>query len=137
MIMLIINSYFTILLSVAIGSLIIFIFGLYLIFSYLIFKKTSSVKLIHETSASTASTADEKLTTIFKANYSMGDISAIAGDDVITTQLDLARAYIEADSMQLAKIDPGACCRARKRCATARSSAIDELSVSYAYCSWY
>lgn len=31
------------------------------------------------------------------------DIKAIAGDDVMTTQLDLARAYIEMDKKQLAK----------------------------------
>lgn len=31
------------------------------------------------------------------------DISAIAGDDAIATQLDLARAYIEADKKILAK----------------------------------
>src|SRR5438445_12840789 len=30
-------------------------------------------------------------------------VSAIAGDDVITTQLDLARAYIEMDQKKLAK----------------------------------
>lgn len=31
------------------------------------------------------------------------DIKAIAGEDVMTTQLDLARAYIEMDNKQLAK----------------------------------
>lgn len=34
------------------------------------------------------------------ANY---DISAIAGDDVMVTQLDLARAYIEMGKIQLAQ----------------------------------
>lgn len=31
------------------------------------------------------------------------DLKAIAGDDVMTTQLDLARAYMEMDKKQLAK----------------------------------
>lgn len=36
-------------------------------------------------------------------SISSHDIKAIAGDDVITTQLDLARAYIELDKFTLAK----------------------------------
>lgn len=31
------------------------------------------------------------------------DVNAIAGDDLLTTQLDLARAYIEMDNKELAK----------------------------------
>lgn len=36
-------------------------------------------------------------------SISSQDIKAIAGDDVMTTQLDLARAYIEMGKKQLAK----------------------------------
>jgi FimV-like protein len=40
-----------------------------------------------------------------RSNYTVTsqDIKAIAGDDIMTTQLDLARAYIEMDKKPLAK----------------------------------
>lgn len=74
MIALIIKSYFVLFLSVGLGSLAIFILGLYWIF------KTSVT-----------------------APKNFNDFSAIAGDDVIATQLDLARAYIETNNKQNAK----------------------------------
>ncbi len=80
MITLIIKSYFAILLSVGIGSLCLFILGL-----YFIFRKTKSNTLPHP-----------------NEGQSVNDLSAIAGDDVIATQLDLARAYIETDKKSLA-----------------------------------
>lgn len=77
MISLILKCYLSILLSVGTGSLLIFIMGLYLIFR----RKPAS-----------------KETT-----KNVEDLSAIAGEDVITTQLDLARAYLETGRMQSAK----------------------------------
>lgn len=74
MIALIIKSYFILFLSVGLSSLIIFMLGLYWIFK--------------------ASPASPK-------NFS--DFSSIAGDDVIATQLDLARAYIETNNKKVAK----------------------------------
>lgn len=74
MISLIIDSYFMVFLSVGIGSLIIFVAGLYWIFS-----------------GSTPSLENE------------ADLTSIAGDDVIATQLDLARAYIETNNKKIAK----------------------------------
>lgn len=74
MIALIFKSYFAIFLSVGIVCSAIFILGLYWIF------KTSS-----------------------PSPQVVTDLSAIAGDDVIATQLDLARAYIETNNKQIAK----------------------------------
>jgi len=87
MIYLIIKSYLAILLSVGTGSILIFIVGLYFIF------RRSKSKLI---------------TTIVTAEHShqsgfTNDLTAIAGDDIMATQLDLARAYIETDKKQSAK----------------------------------
>jgi FimV-like protein len=83
MISLILKCYLSILLSVGIVSLLIFILGLYLIF------RKSSPKQTRQTNP--------------RAAESLQDLSAIAGEDVITTQLDLARAYIETGHMQSAK----------------------------------
>jgi len=80
MITLILKSYFVLLLSVSIGSILVFILGLFFIF------RTPKPTL-----------------DIPKDNQSLDDLSAIAGDDVIATQLDLARAYIETDKKTLAK----------------------------------
>lgn len=74
MMTLIIKSYFILLLSIGLGSIIIFLTGCYFIFKRPVSPETDSE-----------------------------DILAIAGDDVITTQLDLARAYIETGRKQLAK----------------------------------
>lgn len=40
---------------------------------------------------------------LISAPLSAEDVSAIAGDDAVATQLDLARAYIESGKAQLAK----------------------------------
>jgi FimV-like protein len=90
MISLILKCYLTILLSVCAVSIFILIAGLYFIFRKPAPKHvtprtdTPSVKTIHET-------------------VSANDLSAISGADVMSTQLDLARAYIETDRKQLAK----------------------------------
>lgn len=74
MITAIINSHFTLFLSLGLGALFIFVVGLYLIF------RSPAQK-----------NKDGEV-----------DVTDIAGDDVITTQLDLAKAYIEADRKHLA-----------------------------------
>lgn len=78
MISLIIKSYFSILLSIGIGSLLVLISGSYLIFRSP--KKDKAMPVLDE-----------------------AELNAIAGDDVIATQLDLARAYIETANIDLAK----------------------------------
>ncbi len=82
MITLLIKSYLTLLLCISLGSLFILITGFYLIFRSSILKKPVKIQpmLQQET-----------------------DITAIAGDDIMATQLDLARAYIETDQNDLAK----------------------------------
>lgn len=84
MILTILKSYFVLLLSIGIGSFFIFILGL-----YLIFRKPSMRK--------------EAVTDMaMDADHFSHHLSSIAGDDIITTQLDLARAYLETDRKKLA-----------------------------------
>ena len=74
-----------------IGGLI-FIFFLYLFFTWILKRKRRSRKaavLVERKETSTVITSH--------------DIRAIAGDDVMSTQLDLARAYIELGKNKLAK----------------------------------
>lgn len=73
MIIIFLKSYFFLLLTIGFGSLVTFIIGLYCILK----PKKKSIKPAE-------------------------DLIAISGDDVLSTQLDLARAYIETDSKQLA-----------------------------------
>lgn len=86
MISLIIKSYLVILLSIALGAVAIFSLGL-----YFILRKPKSAK----TSVAIVKTAE--------ASAAMQAIESIAGDDVLATQLDLARAYVETGRKQLAK----------------------------------
>src|SRR5579885_1593739 len=83
---LILKCYYSILLSVGVASVLAFITGLYVIFR----KPASRHK--H------ASPLSNKAPTSVIDN----DLSAIAGEDVMSTQLDLARAYIETDKKTLA-----------------------------------
>lgn len=88
MILLIIKTYQNLFLSVAASSLLMFLTGLYFILKTKPVNKQSkklSIQVVPEKSVSNK------------------DLSAIAGDDVITTQLDLARAYIETGALKLAK----------------------------------
>lgn len=96
MIMQILKSYLAILLSIGIGSLFCFILGLYLIFKP--YRKSfSQLNVKNNENSDVTQMHSNKLTVTSQ------DISAIAGDDVIATQLDLARAYIETGRTLLAK----------------------------------
>lgn len=92
MISLIIKSYFTMLLSIGSGSLFIFLIGLYFILRKKKVDHQEPADLPHAINENAA----EKMVTA-------KDLSAIAGDDMIATQLDLARAYIETGKLSLAK----------------------------------
>lgn len=85
----IIRIYLPILLIIGISSILIFLFGVLLLFR----KKFAFAK------------KPEKSATIisFDAIPALKDLAAIAGDDSLSTQLDLARAYIEAGKESLAK----------------------------------
>ena len=91
MILSILKSYSTLLLSIGLGSLLIFVAGLYWIFRNPPAKSIQPVSAPDITPAKDLTTSDD-----------LRNLSAIAGDDVITTQLDLARAYIETGRKQLA-----------------------------------
>lgn len=83
MLTLIIQSYLNVIAPLAIICSLIFFVGLYLIFRSRPAKKNASKTVFAETPVI--------------------DFDAIAGDDVITTQLDLARALIEAGRSESAK----------------------------------
>lgn len=73
----IIQSYLIIFLSIGLGSVLAFLLGV-----YFIFKRSAKAKQ--------------------QANLAMKVFTDISGDDVFSTQLDLARAYIETGSQKLA-----------------------------------
>lgn len=94
MISLIIKSYLAIILSIAAGSALLFLLGLVVIL------RAWPRETARKTQASIKSVPLES-----KVSFTItsSDISAIAGDDAIATQLDLARAYIETGRQKLAK----------------------------------
>jgi FimV-like protein len=79
MIALFIQCYLNILLTIGVSSICVFFLGLYFIFKFIASREKSGIHIVPE------------------------DFSAIAGDDILVTQLDLARAYIETDKKLLAK----------------------------------
>lgn len=95
MILTIIKCYLAILLSVGLGAVFILAFGLYFIFR----KREIAIPQSPSTENVKSSPAIKSQPLIITSQ----DISAIAGDDIIATQLDLARAYIESDKKPLAK----------------------------------
>jgi len=78
MISILLQNYLTILIAIGVSSLAIFAFGLY----WIVKSSRANRDFPHRSGA---------------------DIHAIAGDDVLSTQLDLARAFIEIDKKPLAK----------------------------------
>jgi FimV-like protein len=102
MISLIIKSYLTILLSVGIGSIFIFILGIYFIFKT---RLSSSPQLEVPLAADTSQDfmSQHSVTELPDDDGEVNDVTAIAGDDIMATQLDLAHAYIEAGKKQLAR----------------------------------
>ncbi|OGT53290.1 MAG: hypothetical protein A3E84_01595 [Gammaproteobacteria bacterium RIFCSPHIGHO2_12_FULL_42_13] len=72
-------------------------------------KKRASLHIAEVTTAGSERTNDDQPTSIDSIDtppaltISSKDINAIAGEDSIATQLDLARAYIEAGRKQLAR----------------------------------
>jgi FimV-like protein len=85
----IIKSYLTILISIGSLSLLFFLLGLFWI-----------VKFFSKSQQTQSAIASHHAP--FMPN-SIPDVTAISGDDVIATQLDLARAYLEVGQGNLAK----------------------------------
>lgn len=93
MIALIIKSYFSILLSIGIASLLVFLLGLLLLWKLF---STASAKKPNANEIKPGPAEPAVLQPVL-------DVSAIAGEDEFATQLDLARAYVEAGKNNLAK----------------------------------
>jgi FimV-like protein len=103
MIFLIIKNYFDILLPIGIVSIFAFIIGLYFILrnstSFANLEATTTIKKDYPNK-------DNLLINNEKSQDNaelIDNLIAIAGDDVVTTQLDLAHAYIETGKKSLAK----------------------------------
>lgn len=100
MLTLIIKSYFIILLSIGLISILLFIVGLYLIFK----KPTENKPCVKESEPASPQLPLMQKSDADNTYY----LLEIAGDDLIATQLDLARAYIETGKNSLARtiLDP-------------------------------
>ena len=120
----ILESYFALLFSVGISAALILMLGLYWILrkpksncpdnaspSCQINQDTDIEAVLSQTQpvqntgkdSHHCSSAHTTQTNTKNITITSNDISAIAGDDVLSTQLDLARAYIETGRKQLAK----------------------------------
>ncbi|VVC75863.1 hypothetical protein AQUSIP_11600 [Aquicella siphonis] len=97
MILLIIKSYLILLVSIGAGSLFMLAIGL-----YFIFRKPPPSRKIVLPANSAAQTASLGFQSADRSSE-WHDLTAISGDDIIATQLDLARAYIESGKNDLAK----------------------------------
>lgn len=91
MISIFIESYANLLWIIGIGSLLFFIIGI--CFIIVLFNRSSNASLL---------TIQDKKIPVEKVKITSNDIRAIAGEDELSTQLDLARAYIEVGKKQLA-----------------------------------
>jgi FimV-like protein len=91
MIYLILKSYLSLILSVAATALVVLMAGL-----CLIFRSIREKNDLHQPAIINIQNDSEPLT-------AMPDVSAIAGNDLMETQLDLARAYIETGKVNVAK----------------------------------
>lgn len=94
MILHIIKIYFSLILSIGVISVVIFLMGL-----YFILRKPRPEKKKKNSLA--VSTKPDKNVVNIEASQ-LQDLTLIAGEDVISTQLDLARAYMETGKNQLA-----------------------------------
>lgn len=92
MITLILKNYFSIILSITVTALSIITVGSYCLVRRFFTKPSASAAAINN---------NKKEAVVNSEPFS--DFTTIAGDDLISTQLDLARAYIETDKRQLAK----------------------------------
>ncbi|HTM63690.1 MAG TPA: FimV/HubP family polar landmark protein [Gammaproteobacteria bacterium] len=105
----IIKSYSSILIAIGSAALFFFMLGSYLImrlsrskFPDDVVEDTEEVQSAPPTSSTPKRPRRVSDKTILSETLS--DVSAISGEDPIATQLDLAKAYIESDKGQLAKI---------------------------------
>lgn len=108
---LIIRCYSIIFLSIGLASILLFVLGLRMIYkraSRPLPTKNNGNSFIAATKKSEAhalqrKNAKEDISQKSLLTITSTDIHAIAGEDALSTQLDLARAYIETGRKQLAK----------------------------------
>jgi FimV-like protein len=91
------KSFFNIFLAIGAVATLIFALGCYLI---VIMSRDKQAARMSAVSGMKKSEAKEKVV----HDEAVKDVSAIAGDDPVATQLDLAKAYIESGKSQLARI---------------------------------
>jgi FimV-like protein len=122
MIEIIFKSYFSLIASIVLGAVLLLMIGFYLIARQVKSKSSEAKAILQEKNSNVIpvifnkniNVMAEKIekAPVVESNKSVrsssfiitsNDITAIAGDDVIATQLDLARAYIETGRKQLAK----------------------------------
>ena len=92
MLLLFVKSYLSLFITVGVGSIFLFIIGIWLI-----------IKLFNMPRRISHSQMMSKSVLTSKSQITSTDIRAIAGGDELSTQLDLVRAYIEVGKTQLAK----------------------------------
>ena len=97
MLSLIINSYYTILLSIGVGAVFVFMLGLYLII------KRSHRSITKKPGIEGRAMVKQSAIFCQIEEEVAPDFTPFAGEDVIATKLDLARAYLEADKKPWAK----------------------------------
>lgn len=97
-----IKNYFIMLLSIGCISLFIFLMGLYLILRKKPTRKQPS-SLVQSLPVNIHVTEKNVTEKMVSTNDFVKDSSAIAGDNILATQLDLARAYIETGAWSFAK----------------------------------
>jgi len=107
MIALIIKSYLTILLSIAIGCFALFCAGIYFIYKSNVRKRNRPAEIV-EPIVSPVLQTESNIKSIHRdvpdeITQSRESLSSIAGDDIVATQLDLSRAYIETGQLSAAK----------------------------------
>ena len=98
MLEIILKSYMVTLSLIGVAAILLFIIGSYIIVRFIIPIRLPSEVISDPVIVNVNTKIPKKRLTI-----SSRDIRAIAGEDVISTQLDLARAYIESGRKKLAK----------------------------------
>lgn len=104
----IIKSYSSIIIAIGSAALFFFMLGSYLILKLSRGKHpVEEMEMIEEAESAPRANIPKKARRVSEKTIlseTLSDVSAISGEDPVATQLDLAKAYIESDKGQLAKI---------------------------------
>ena len=102
MIKLLIQAYAGLLTSIAVVALCCFVLGVYVILRLFATPANTRKQILTEPMAQPVTVANAK-TKSLTAKQLLQDLTAIAGEDILLTQLDLAQAYIDSGKKDLAK----------------------------------